>query len=54
MDLFETSQVEKLLESLEKYQPAFPDELVRYYLAKSGFQTDDIRAESKFGCEGKN
>ncbi|EME26670.1 Transcription initiation factor TFIID subunit 10 [Galdieria sulphuraria] len=45
MDLFETSQIEKLLESLENYQPAFPDALVRYYLAKSGFQTDDIRAE---------
>eukprot|EP00871_Galdieria_phlegrea_P004954 jgi/Galph1/545/GphlegSOOS_G5212.1 len=45
MDLFDTDQIEQLLESLENYQPAFPDALVRYYLGKAGFQTNDLKAE---------
>ena len=38
-------EVEKFLCSLTDYKPAIPDELVRYYLARSGFVTEDVRLE---------
>lgn len=36
-------EVEKFIGSLSEYQPALPDELVRYHLSRAGFQTDDVR-----------
>ena len=38
-------EVEKFLTTLSSYRPAIPDELVRYYLSRAGFQTDDVRLE---------
>mmetsp|Transcript_581 Transcript_581/g.1960 ORF Transcript_581/g.1960 Transcript_581/m.1960 type:complete len:146 (-) Transcript_581:110-547(-) len=38
-------EVERFVASLADYHPVIPDELVRYYLAKSGFQCDDVRIE---------
>mmetsp|Transcript_16078 Transcript_16078/g.32414 ORF Transcript_16078/g.32414 Transcript_16078/m.32414 type:complete len:85 (+) Transcript_16078:2684-2938(+) len=29
------------------YRTAIPDELVRYYLRQSGFESDDVRVERK-------
>lgn len=41
----EREELEKFLASLSDYQPALPDELVRHYLSRSGFTTDDVRVE---------
>ncbi|KAJ8902848.1 hypothetical protein NDN08_006168 [Rhodosorus marinus] len=38
-------EVARFVASLSDYHPVIPDELVRYYLAKSGFQCDDVRVE---------
>ena len=37
--------VERLLVSLNEYEMAVPDELVAYYLMRSGFKTDDVRVQ---------
>ena len=38
-------ELEKFLASLTDYKPAIPDQLVRYYLSRSGFTTDDVRIQ---------
>lgn len=38
-------ELEKFLASLSDYKPAIPDELVRHYLSRAGFTTDDVRIE---------
>jgi transcription initiation factor TFIID subunit 10 len=38
-------EMEKFIGSLTEYQPALPDALVRYYLSRAGFATDDVRIE---------
>ena len=37
--------MEQLLVSLEDYQPTIPDELVTYYLNKTGFNCPDERVK---------
>jgi len=44
-------EVARFVASLSDYHPVIPDELVRYYLAKSGFQCDDVRVESMSSTE---
>lgn len=41
----EKDDVDRLLGSLGEYEMAIPDELVNYYLMRSGFKTDDIRVQ---------
>uniref|UniRef100_A0A7S0ZD84 Transcription initiation factor TFIID subunit 10 n=1 Tax=Timspurckia oligopyrenoides TaxID=708627 RepID=A0A7S0ZD84_9RHOD len=41
----ERDEVERLLASLGEYELAIPDELVSYYLMRSGFKCDDIRVQ---------
>lgn len=38
-------ETDKFLASLTDYSPAIPDALVRYYLSRAGFTTDDVRLE---------
>lgn len=38
-------EVERFIGSLAEYQPALPDELVRHYLSRAGFVTDDVRVQ---------
>lgn len=41
----EREELEKFFVALSDYRPALPDELVRHHLARSGFQTADVRVE---------
>lgn len=41
----EREDLEKFICSLDEYQPAIPDELIRHHLSRAGFQTDDPRIE---------
>lgn len=41
----EQEELEKFLDSLTSYKPTIPDSLIRHYLSRSGFQTDDVRLE---------
>lgn len=41
----ENDEMEKFVVSLGDLKPAFPDELVRVYLARTGFQSDDLRLD---------
>jgi transcription initiation factor TFIID subunit 10 len=43
--VLDQGEVEKFVASLADYKPAIPDELVRYYLSRAGFVTDDVRVE---------
>jgi transcription initiation factor TFIID subunit 10 len=43
--VLDQEEVEKFVASLADYKPAIPDELVRYYLSRAGFVTDDVRVE---------
>lgn len=38
-------EMDAFIKSLQTYTPAIPDALVRQYLARSGFQTSDVRIE---------
>lgn len=38
-------EMDAFIKSLSSYTPAIPDKLVRHYLARAGFTTNDVRIE---------
>lgn len=38
-------ELEAFLNSLSTYTPAIPDSLIRHYLSRAGFKTNDVRVE---------
>ncbi len=44
-----TQNLTELLMLMDNYSPVIPDAVTDYYLAKSGFQTDDVRLKRLMG-----